>query len=181
MTSKDIQALFGDEKIADRGPVWQTSQKPFWEPEQLISIDDLLRSADLPELDKISDNLPEIGVQEFDDLIHFETEQKIKKEPEVVTREMTASEIISRLFELQGVKVPENSEPEVSDQKLRRRLVNNQAALRCRQKRKQKLSESLKRIEKFESENPQLKKRLSDLTFELASLKRKLSVYRSLC
>ena len=176
MTSKDIQALFGDEKISDRGPVWQTSQKPFWEPEQLISIDDLLRSADLSDL--VSDNLPEIGVQEFDDLIHFETEKKVKKEPEVVTREMTASEIISRLFELQGVKVPE---PDVSEQKLRRRLVNNQAALRCRLKRKQKLSESMKRIEKFESENPQLKKRLSDLTFELASLKRKLSVYRSLC
>ena len=179
MTSKDIEMLFGAEKMADRAPVWQTSQKPFWEPEQLISIDDLLRSA---EFNEISEKLPDIGeIQEFDDLIHFDTEKKVKEEPEVVTREMTAAEIISRLFELQGVKVRQNVEPEISEQKIRRRLVNNQAALRCRLKRKQKLSESMKRIEIFESENPQLKKRLSDLNFELASLKRKLSVYRSLC
>ena len=172
--------LFNGTKLDSIEKVTPPKAPLLWTPEQLISIDDLIR------LDS-DDNSCERSIESFGDLI--QVNQPLSNpptptpipQPQIITKQMTASEILSKLREFQK---PQKQEAQRSlnslQRQILRRVTNNQAALRCRQKHKNLIIKRRTMIEIFERDNPQLKQKLNSLETSLVSLRRKLAFYECL-
>ena len=171
--------LFNGTKLDPIEKVTPPKAPLLWTPEQLISIDDLIR------LDS-DDNSCERSIESFGDLIQVNqplsnppTPTAVPK-PQIITKQMTASEILSKLREFQKPQKQEAQSLNSLQRQISRRVTNNQAALRCRQKHKNLIIKRRTMIEIFERDNPQLKRKLNSLETSLASLRRKLAFYECL-
>ena len=170
--------LFNGTKLESIEKVTLPQAPLLWTPDQLISIDDLIRMD--------SDDSCERSIESFGDLIQVNQSSPTPPtptptpQPQVITKQMTAQEILSKLREYQKPQKQEAPSLNRLQRQNSRRITNNQAALRCRQKHKNRIIKSRTMIEMYERDNPQLKQKLNLLEANLASLRRKLLVYEQL-
>ena len=185
----DFQNYFDSELCATKTKLCEPTREKcpmapgpkLWEPQQLISIDDLIRSAGGQDVAQ--------SVESFNDLLQFEPKKQWEQEQQngvTVTKEMTAAEVLRKLIEYQQLPqqpsrpVTPTQQPSSSSNKTRRRAVNNQAALRCRLKRKNRMSSNMQLIKQYEEENPKLKQKLRLLEEQRNAFSRKLAVFERL-